>query len=65
MTLPEGVEHRSIGGETGLATRGETVYGEPTDGEWRPVRVPAPPLAVGRFAVHRVATRRKSSFAAD
>ena len=35
MTLPEGVEHRSIDGETGLATRGETVYGEPTDGEWR------------------------------
>ncbi|PSQ47896.1 fibrillin [Halobacteriales archaeon SW_7_65_23] len=35
MTLPEGVEHRSIGGETGLATRGDPVYGEPTDGEWR------------------------------
>ena len=35
MTLPEGVERRSIDGETGLATRGETVYGEPTDGEWR------------------------------
>ena len=35
MTLPDGVERRSIDGETGLATRGETVYGEPTDGEWR------------------------------
>ena len=35
MSLPDGVERRSIGGETGLATRGEAVYGEPTDGEWR------------------------------
>ena len=33
--LPEGVQRRSIGGETGLATRGEPVYGEPTDGDWR------------------------------
>jgi len=32
---PRGVERRAIGGETGLATRGEPVYGEPTDGEWR------------------------------
>jgi fibrillarin-like pre-rRNA processing protein len=35
MTLPDGVERRDIDGETGLATRGEPVYGEPTDGEWR------------------------------
>ncbi len=35
MTLPNGVERHSFGGETGLATRGEAVYGEPTDGEWR------------------------------
>jgi len=35
VTLPEGVERRSIAGETGLTTRGERVYGEPTDGEWR------------------------------
>jgi fibrillarin-like pre-rRNA processing protein len=33
--LPAGVERRSIGGETSLATRGDPVYGEPTDGEWR------------------------------
>ncbi|GAB6878752.1 fibrillarin-like rRNA/tRNA 2'-O-methyltransferase [Halorubrum gandharaense] len=33
--LPAGVERREIGGETRLATRGEPVYGEPTDGEWR------------------------------
>ena len=35
MSLPDGVERRDIGGETGLATRGASVYGEPTDGEWR------------------------------
>ena len=35
MSLPDGLERRDIEGETGLATRGPTVYGEPTDGEWR------------------------------
>ena len=35
MTLPTGVERHSFDGETGLATRGKPVYGEPTDGEWR------------------------------
>mgnify|MGYP006280431831 CR=1 FL=1 len=35
MTLPDGVERRSLGGKGGLATRGEPAYGEPTDGEWR------------------------------
>jgi len=35
VTFPEGIQRRSIDGETGLATRGEPVYGEPTDGEWR------------------------------
>ena len=35
MTLPDGVERRSLGGKEGLATRGEPAYGEPTDGEWR------------------------------
>ena len=35
MTLPDGIERRDIDGETGLATRGPTVYGEATDGEWR------------------------------
>ncbi len=34
-TLPEGVERRPIDGVDRLATRGEPVYGEPTDGEWR------------------------------
>ena len=33
--LPDGVERREIDGESRLATRGEPVYGEPTDGEWR------------------------------
>jgi len=33
--LPEGVERRSFDGETRLATRGDPVYGEPTDGDWR------------------------------
>lgn len=35
MTLPDGVERRQFEGEQALATRGEPVYGEPTDGEWR------------------------------
>jgi fibrillarin-like pre-rRNA processing protein len=35
VTLPEGVERHNFDGRTGLATRGEPVYGEPTDGEWR------------------------------
>jgi len=35
MTLPTGVERHAFGAETGLATRGDPVYGEPTDGEWR------------------------------
>jgi fibrillarin-like pre-rRNA processing protein len=35
MTLPAGVERHAFGGETGLATRGEPVYGEATDGDWR------------------------------
>jgi fibrillarin-like pre-rRNA processing protein len=34
--LPDGVQRRDIGGETGLATRGAPVYGEPTDeAGWR------------------------------
>ena len=33
--LPAGVESREIDGNRRLATRGEPVYGEPTDGEWR------------------------------
>jgi fibrillarin-like pre-rRNA processing protein len=33
--LPDGVERRDVDGETRLATRGDPVYGEPTDGEWR------------------------------
>lgn len=35
MSLPDGVERRTIAGEERLATRGEPVYGEPTEGEWR------------------------------
>lgn len=35
MTLPEGVTRHDFGGETGLATQGEPVYGETTDGQWR------------------------------
>ncbi|PSQ19139.1 fibrillin [Halobacteriales archaeon QS_8_69_26] len=31
----EGVTYREFDGEQRLATRGEPVYGEPTDGEWR------------------------------
>ncbi|WP_265111828.1 fibrillarin-like rRNA/tRNA 2'-O-methyltransferase [Halosolutus halophilus] len=34
-TLPAGVERREFDGTTRLATRGESVYGEPTEGEWR------------------------------
>ncbi|MFD1588824.1 fibrillarin-like rRNA/tRNA 2'-O-methyltransferase [Halorientalis brevis] len=33
--LPAGVERRAIDGEDGLATRGEPVYGEPTQDGWR------------------------------
>ncbi|WP_254525367.1 fibrillarin-like rRNA/tRNA 2'-O-methyltransferase [Natrinema caseinilyticum] len=33
--LPAGVERRAFDGRERLATRGEPVYGEPTDGEWR------------------------------
>ena len=35
MSLPDGVQRHDFDGETGLATRGESVYGERTDGEWR------------------------------
>jgi fibrillarin-like pre-rRNA processing protein len=35
MTLPDGVERRTVAGEERLATRGPPVYGEPTDGDWR------------------------------
>jgi len=35
VTLPEGVERRSIAGDQRLATRGEPVYGEPTADGWR------------------------------
>jgi fibrillarin-like pre-rRNA processing protein len=35
VTLPEGVERRDIDGTSGLATRGEPVYGEPTADGWR------------------------------
>ena len=35
MTLPDGVERRAFDGDESIATRGEPVYGEPTDGEWR------------------------------
>jgi fibrillarin-like pre-rRNA processing protein len=35
MTLPEGVARRQFDGEESLGTRGEPVYGEATDGEWR------------------------------
>jgi fibrillarin-like pre-rRNA processing protein len=33
--LPAGVERRTVDGESRLATRGDPVYGEPTDGDWR------------------------------
>lgn len=35
MSLPDGVEHRDIAGETSIATRGEPVYGEPASDGWR------------------------------
>lgn len=35
MTLPQGVERRSLDGTERLATRGPPVYGEATDGAWR------------------------------
>lgn len=35
MRLPAGVERRTVGDEDGLATRGDSVYGERTDGTWR------------------------------
>jgi fibrillarin-like pre-rRNA processing protein len=35
VNLPEGVDRRSFDGHDRLATRGEPVYGEPTDGPWR------------------------------
>lgn len=35
MSLPDGVERRDIAGASGLATRGEPVYGEPTSDGWR------------------------------
>jgi len=35
MSLPEGVQRREIAGDERLATRGPSVYGEPTDGDWR------------------------------
>ncbi|GCF12256.1 fibrillarin-like rRNA methylase [Haloarcula mannanilytica] len=35
MTLPTGVERHDFDGETSLATQGQPVYGERTDGDWR------------------------------
>jgi len=35
VTLPDGVVRRTFDGRERLATRGEPVYGEPTDGPWR------------------------------
>jgi len=35
VSLPDGVERHDFDGETGLATRGDPVYGEATDREWR------------------------------
>jgi fibrillarin-like pre-rRNA processing protein len=35
VTLPDGVERRVFDDTERLATRGDPVYGEPTDGEWR------------------------------
>ncbi|WP_435064904.1 fibrillarin-like rRNA/tRNA 2'-O-methyltransferase [Halobaculum sp. EA56] len=34
-SLPTGVERRVVDGDQRLCTRGEPVYGEPTDGGWR------------------------------
>lgn len=33
--LPEGIERREFDGRKRLATQGQPVYGEPTDGKWR------------------------------
>ncbi len=33
--LPDGIQRREFDDRQRLATRGEPVYGEPTDGEWR------------------------------
>jgi fibrillarin-like pre-rRNA processing protein len=33
--LPNGIQRREFDGRTRLATRGQPVYGEPTDGGWR------------------------------
>ena len=33
--LPDGVVRRAVDGRDRLATRGDPVYGEPTDGDWR------------------------------
>jgi len=35
VTLPTGVERRRFDGTQALATRGDPVYGEPTEGSWR------------------------------
>lgn len=35
MKLPEGVTQRAFDGRERIATRGDPVYGEPTDGVWR------------------------------
>jgi fibrillarin-like pre-rRNA processing protein len=35
VSLPDGVERRSFDGHDRLVTRGDPVYGEPTDGPWR------------------------------
>jgi len=35
VSLPDGVERRTFDGRERLATRGQPVYGEPTDGPWR------------------------------
>jgi fibrillarin-like pre-rRNA processing protein len=35
VSLPTGVERRTVDGRARLVTRGEPVYGEPTVGEWR------------------------------
>jgi fibrillarin-like pre-rRNA processing protein len=35
VSLPDGVRRRSFDGRERLVTRGEPVYGEPTDGPWR------------------------------
>jgi fibrillarin-like pre-rRNA processing protein len=35
IDLPDGIQRREFDGRQRLATRGQPVYGEPTDGEWR------------------------------